>query len=519
MNLLSKGGATTNIYRQIKAERVSMPLLGGLAGTLALSVYLATLAPDLTWQHSSYDGGELITAAVTLGIPHPPGYPTYVLLGKIVSLIPIATVAFRFNLFSAICVAIAAALLTITIGHLYFSQNNGLNINGGIAALAAGLAFAYTPLVWSQAIVTEVYGLNLALLAGFLWALTVRRSYRLAALLLGLSITAHLTSLFVLPLALGLTPRAQWRTSAVWLLIGLTPLATLPLLAQTNSPVMWGQPTDLQGWWWLASGRLYHNNLRFPPDGQHIAQVLKALLQQFAWLGLPLALSTLYILQPLKRRTLKRPARTQNLLKTGLKPLPQTDSEYVSTHFSPPSCGFQSTVMAVTIALYTGYALLYHTADAPVFLLPALLLLAILIAPALRLAGIAALTLPIALLLLNFQMLNASQDHQVRPLAESVLTAAPNNAILLTPGDRSIFSLWYFHHVEDQRPDVILVDSNLFAFPWYRQRLQEQYPNLRGLEVDNLMTFRQINQQQRPICQANLVELNGEPPGIQCNEK
>jgi hypothetical protein len=81
----------------------------GLTTLCALLVYVLTLAPDLTWANFGTDGGELITAAVTLGVPHPPGYPTYVLLGKLISLIPMGTVAYRFNLFSAVCVSLARA--------------------------------------------------------------------------------------------------------------------------------------------------------------------------------------------------------------------------------------------------------------------------------------------------------------------------------------------------------------------------------------------------------------------------
>ena len=46
----------------------------------ALLVYLATMAPGLTWAHDSADGGDLIAAVVSGGVPHPSGYPTFVLL-------------------------------------------------------------------------------------------------------------------------------------------------------------------------------------------------------------------------------------------------------------------------------------------------------------------------------------------------------------------------------------------------------------------------------------------------------
>ena len=76
-----------------------------LSAALALTIYLLTLSPDLTWANFSSDGGELITAAATWGVPHPPGYPTYVLLGHLVNWLPLGTAVYRFNLFSALCVA------------------------------------------------------------------------------------------------------------------------------------------------------------------------------------------------------------------------------------------------------------------------------------------------------------------------------------------------------------------------------------------------------------------------------
>jgi hypothetical protein len=86
-----------------------------------------------------------------------------------------------------------------------------------------------------------------------------------------------------------------------------------------------------------------------------------------------------------------------------------------------------------------------------------------------------------------------------------MLQVMPPDAILLTPGDPTIFTLWYFQHVEGRRPDLVLVDTNLFAFAWYRQRLQGQYPALDGLERDDLENFRRINQARRPVCLASLV--------------
>jgi len=61
-------------------------------------VYFLTLAPSVFFG----DSGELTAAAYNLGIAHPPGYPLYLLLGKLViSLLWIGDPAYRMNLLSS----------------------------------------------------------------------------------------------------------------------------------------------------------------------------------------------------------------------------------------------------------------------------------------------------------------------------------------------------------------------------------------------------------------------------------
>ncbi|HUM72551.1 MAG TPA: DUF2723 domain-containing protein, partial [Chloroflexota bacterium] len=91
---------------------LSTPFICFLSAALALTVYLLTLSPDLTWANFSSDGGELITAALTWGVPHPPGYPAYVVVAHFFSWLPVGTAVYRLNLLSAVCVAGAVGLVT-----------------------------------------------------------------------------------------------------------------------------------------------------------------------------------------------------------------------------------------------------------------------------------------------------------------------------------------------------------------------------------------------------------------------
>ena len=447
------------------------PLPSLLTTLITLTIYLLTLAPDLTWANFGTDGGELITAAVTLGIPHPPGYPTYVLLGKLISFIPIGTMAYRFNLFSAVCVAGAAGFITAIVGRTARGEQPVAGDKGQKAgAIAAGLCLAFAPLVWGQAIITEVYGLNLLVVAALLWTLLGKRpSPTIIGLLFGLSLTTHLTSSLLLPLILSLTPRTQWSKLALGLPLGLLPLLTVPLIAHSSSPVIWGQPDTIKGWWWLISGSLYRPNLLTAAWQSRLLPFTRLLLTQFTILTLPLTLPSLFTPRP-----------------SPLAPHPS------------------SFALLLTTFLYFLYTLTYNTHDAHISLLPAILILSILIGYTLQHLGPFALILPLALLLINFNEQNLREEQTIRPSAIQQLQTAPANAILLMSGEGTLFTLWYFQHVEGLRPDLILVDENLFAFDWRRQQLQNRYPNVAWPNGYDLETL--ILEANRPICYLNQLQ-------------
>jgi hypothetical protein len=143
-------------------------------------------------------------------------------------------------------------------------------------------------------------------------------------------------------------------------------------------------------------------------------------------------------------------------------------------------------------------------------LLPALLLLSVVLGFGLLYLGQAAIILPFALLWLNLaQSANGYYVNHipaVRPAAEALLDDIPTNAIVLTSGDPTIAALWYFHHVEGKRPDITVIDGNLFQFGWYRAQLGREYSYLQHLAQDDLTGFKEINRQTRPFCETSLTQ-------------
>lgn len=442
---------------------------------IAMAVYRLTLAPDLSWAHFGGDSGELVTAVTTLGVPHPPGYPTYVLVGKLFSLLPIGTAAYRLNLFSAFCTALAAGFITAAGGRLIRQMFPAAGQIWGqaVPALAAGLTFAFAPLVWGQALISEVYGLNLLCLALLLWCLVTSRPSWLIGLLWGLSLTTHLSSLLLLPLLLYTLPRRDWAWFALGAGAGLTPFLLLPLLAASGSPVVWGRPDTLAGWWWLVSAQVYRPYFfsLTAVELLHRGQAwLVELPAQFLGLGVVMVLAGAF----------RRSSTPAGRLRYG------------------------RLAWLLTAVAYIGYAFVYGTADALVLVLPALLLCAVLLAPGLYGLGAAALSLPLLLLLLNFQTLNLSHDDEIRPLAQTILAQAPDGAILLSSDPNTTFALWYYHAAEKQRPDLLVVDNHLFAFDWYRDRLGQQRPVWLPAG-DDLDAFARRNQAAWPVCQVQLT--------------
>ena len=133
----------------------------------ALVVYIPTVAPTISWRNGGTDSGDLAAAVATLGIPHPPGYPTYVLLGRAWTALPLGgDLAYQLNLFSATGAALAAGLSVFTIGLL----GPRLALAGlplAVGAVFGGVTLALAPVIWSQATIAEIYAPGLAILSLF----------------------------------------------------------------------------------------------------------------------------------------------------------------------------------------------------------------------------------------------------------------------------------------------------------------------------------------------------------------
>ena len=127
--------------------------------TVFLGIYWRTSCTTIFW----WDSSEFVAAIATLGIPHPPSFPLYILLGKVFSFLPVFSLSLKLNLLSGIFSALSLAIffllfLKVTRIFLYELAKNEkwLIFSSLLLLLVAGLNYAF----WIQGVRAEVYSLN-----------------------------------------------------------------------------------------------------------------------------------------------------------------------------------------------------------------------------------------------------------------------------------------------------------------------------------------------------------------------
>jgi len=168
------------------------PLVASLVGLGSFILYVLTLSPGV----EGGDPGEFQFVPYILGIPHQTGYPLYVLLGKLWSILPLGSVAHRMNLFSALFAALTVCLIYLLLRLLFVSP---------WAAIFAALSLGLSRLFWLWATMAGVRSMNAFFFALILWTAFnwQKRSsikwFYVLAFIFGLSLTHHRTALLALP--------------------------------------------------------------------------------------------------------------------------------------------------------------------------------------------------------------------------------------------------------------------------------------------------------------------------------
>ncbi|MBN2502520.1 MAG: DUF2723 domain-containing protein [Anaerolineales bacterium] len=464
-----------------------------------LALYLSMASGDLTGNAYGADGGDLLTAMLVSGVPHPTGYPTYTLLGKLFQLIPVGTPYLRASLLSMVAAVLAVGLMASWYQLLGAEEGEDKNRGMLIGALS-GLVVGVAPLFWGHAVIVEVYALQALFIVLALYWSSLLLKYQVLqpgdALLYGLAFAFgagfgnHITLVLIVPIV----ALAVWRASKQGLarrifvgqfffgLLGLCVYIYLPLAASRHPAVNWGNPQTWDGFVWEVSGQAY---------GQLAFGIPPAMIQQrlFAWASL-----------------LKEQFGVAGLL-LGV----------VGAVQFPPKNRFMQGALIWVFAVYSIFAIGYNTADSVAYLIPALIALVVWIGRGIeglwqlgtqkipwgKFAVVVGMLLILARVPGNYSVVDPRNDVRPARFAEHYLETIPSDAILAPESDQDIFPLWYYHFGLGIRPDVRIVVPALTQFTWYRQNLMHTYPDL---------DYPAIDVEPSAAWQAALVQLNTSRP-------
>lgn len=448
------------------------------AGLAALIVYLFTLGPTVTGE----DSGELITAAYTMGIAHPPAYPLWCMLGKLFSVIlPLGSVAWRVNLLSGVLGAVTTSLLVLIIIRLTRDR---------VAAVAAALIFAFSRDFWNQCTIAEAYSLNSALIALCLLILIIWQESRRNALLYafatvyGLNLCNHHTAHFFGPMfaafilmndyaerggnAKALAAMlSRWRTYLIMLVITITVWSLvhlyLPVRSLANPPMDWGNPETWENFWNVVLRRQYgsHGIIANSHSLQRLAVQVYAFASMYLVQFTPLlCLIPFFGVRPLCKHDRLRAALFAGgavYIALGLIVILNFDTDRQSLWVN--AVFFIPAHMLATILMGTALA------HAPQRIPSA--------KPALKKAvPVIIVLLPLIPLLAHYRANDRSQYYWIRDNAMNIFNSLEPNAVYFPTGDHRVFPLIYLQTVENVRPDVVIADK----YGYIEERLYEKMP-------------------------------------------
>ena len=463
-----------------------------------------SMAPGFTWAHDGADGGDLITAAATGGVAHPSGYPTFLILAHLFQFLPFGTIAFRTNVMSAVFTALTALVVYDIVVGSPGSPAKGMRLAG----LSAGYAYGFSALAWSQATITEVYGLHGFFVALMIWLLVGRYSDSpnkalldaAIGLCMGLGMGDHLTFAFLLPAAFlagsvtRIIRKKETRVSIDWLslgrrlgwmFVGLLVYTFILWRAASGAPVNWGYAVNPGNLWWLVSGAFYQQYaFSVPIDSVllRLVSVAQLLLTQF---GVPGLIVGLY---------------------------------HLLRNFSLSRRSWVGAWVAVTSIVFS---IGYNTSDSYIYLLPFFLVFAIWIGfGAGDIGGLLAkrnnwISLGVSAILLasvlgmaivTYPEIDLSGDHRADHFEKAVFAALPPQSIVVAKGDQALFSLWYYHFVLKDRPDIAVLGDGLLSSPWYIDVLHDTYPTL-NLSLKDVLSqpIAEVNP-TRPTCTVMILD-------------
>ncbi|MFC1725762.1 protein O-mannosyl-transferase family [candidate division KSB1 bacterium] len=503
-------------------------IFGAVSFLIPLIVYFDTVAPTLSF----WDCGEFIACSYTMGIPHPPGAPIYLLIGKFFSVLPIpGDIAFKVNLVSALSSIFTVLLLYLTIVRLVKKWWQEESFIVYFSACLGALSFTFSDTFWFNAVEAEVYAVSMFLTAlvlylAILW-MDNHEDYHASRFLIFivylfcLAVGVHLLSVLVIPSILLLilfTNRKVlfnlnlWAIVPVLILLGISAYLILYIRSGMNPFFDENNPETLGNLWKYLNREQYGEQSLFLSIFDRVApfweyQIKKMYLRYFAWnfigegtipgidrgaaevlsfrglYGLPFLLGLFGVVHHFKRDWKRALAILTMFIITGVaitiylnQPDPQPrERDYV----------YIGSFYAYAIWIGIGMQAIFEMVRSVFSNMKDLL------KPALITTGaLVFIFVPFNMARINYESQDRSGNYVAWDHSYNILQNCEENAILITNGDNDTFPIWYLQTVEGIRTDIKIVNLSLLNTNWYIQQLKHQLGvpmTLRDDEIENIM--------------------------------
>ena len=432
------------------------------AGFPVFLAYLATLSPTVPLE----DGGEMIRAAFTLGVTHPPGYPLYTLIGRLACLLPLGDPAFRINIMSAFFSACGSAVLAVAV--LRLARKDGPGAPGYLAAILSAWLMGTSPALWWQSVMAEKYALNYLFNTVVITAALVclsppprvpgagsgsRRVVLLLGLATGLSASHHGQTSYLVP---GVSLVAWWtihglprnrraRAAALFLLLAVVGLSAKllypPIRAAQNPLHNWSDPSTVGRFSEYTSGEQYKYRIMYWDPAVVVKRSIEHALffpSQFGWPGVAAGILGMVLLIRSKPR---EAALLFSVILTGIA---------YCLNFSLQG-----------IAIRTYYI--------PVFLAFSLFVSYGLIRAFRKVSGRGRAAFPAVLALTAAWLAWQAGEHGgeadrsrhffAYDFSRAILKSVPDRCLLIAYQDYDLFPLWYQNDILGVSPRVIVVNA------------------------------------------------------------
>lgn len=468
MTEIQKSGLKTHfLFNKLLSDRVI-----SLVVFLFVFICYELQAPTrLSSANYGSDGGDYLTSVLTGGVPHPTGYPLYLLLSSAFHILPISTPVWQQVQVSVFASSACVACLCYLLLRLAGPSTNRFRV---WFAVLCSLLLAFSQLFWSQSVIIEVYTLHsLLIILALIW---IARYFKqtdtnnyveicIFSWVCGLGLANHTTFVLIYPVIfyahfwwLARCKVKRWIfLSATGWISGAIIYILLPLRAAQNPPIAWGDPTNLQGYLWLVTGGDYGQILFAITPMEFINRLFASLAlitQQFGYLGVILGLIGLF------QHNQDNHLRWSTL--------------YISL-------------------VYLTFAIGYKTNDSLVYLLPCFICIVIWIYwgliyfqqftwKSVNVSHILSILLALTLVVSIPQTSRAidPRSGDLADYAESTMALAKRGELIKPHTDGETFALWYYQYGLQYRPDLVIISEGLLKYDWYQDEIKELYPRFFG---------------------------------------